>query len=640
MVNNWSSEQIKVKELEEKIMNKKIQVPTYQRGVVWNLKKQKDLIESIKFGYPFGSLIIYDYEDLQKPLLLIDGLQRSTSLFKFINNPSMFFDETDIDDNILDKLTSEISVVGSRVGQKNDIKTLIVNWVKSFRTSTEVQEMNESICARKIMDDFPILKQNKDANEILDVLDKISKIIKPVFDKYKNLCRNIEDKIVPYIKITGDDSNLSEIFFRINDRGVKLNKQNKFAATWTNHSVKITNNKLLKLVELVRDRYDQIQREGTTIYGYDSQEFLSNNDLDIFELTYAFGKYITNLYPELFGNKEDLIAVDSIGFTLLNACLMGTKDSLSKMNELMINTFDNNQINTFLINVLSCIKYVDEILAPVTKFKSNKRIGKSPLHTEFQIVSFISTVFRLKYIQKDDEEYKFDLSCTNNSWNQTDRLIQKHSLKRYIYDIIDNYWDGHGDNSLDIILHENPALYTKDINQTDFKACLYNWFNRQKDGRKESTVKSVKAPGDPEKVLLNLIYSNSFTAATQLNIAKFDIEHLAPRKLMEKRLSKYGQLLKLPISSIGNLCLLPEYTNRKKKDDTIYMDKNYIDKLGNKVSLEDLEKEFTFTNYESLKWLEKENLSILDFENCFIEFITNRFEKILEKVVCILYFMS
>lgn len=642
MANNWEPKGIKVKDLESKISSGDIQIPAYQRGVVWNIKKQKELIESIKLGYPFGSLIIFNYgnssgKETTKPELLIDGLQRSTALFRFVNNPSSFFDELDIDDKILDELINKMNTNGSIASQKKALRDEIVKWVHSFETSSEVRTMNSYDCARILIDVFPSFKFNVDTTKILNVLSDIAKLIDPIFNRYKNLCEDIEEKTIPYIEITGDDTSLSEIFFRINDRGVKLNKQNKFAATWSNTPVKIENPKLYCLVNIVRDRYDKIMEDGTLIYNYSSQKFLQNKELDVFELTYAFGKYITKEYPYLFPYKNDLISVDSIGFTLINACLMGTKDSISKMNE-MVKKFDDKKINELLIKILACINYVDTLLGPVTKFKGNKRLNKSPLHTEFQIVSLISTIFRLKHVDKDvNNNYIFDFSNTSKKWSEYDRLFQQNALKWYLYEIISGDWAGHGDNTLDKILHENPDKYSKDISKSEFKMNLYNWYNKQKNNSKEYRVSDVKSPAEVEKVILNLIYSNIFTAATQLNIEKFDIEHLAPKKLMEEKISEFGGNLRLPISSLGNLCLLPEYTNRKKKEKIIYDDKEYFDKLGNSISLDEIEEKFTFTEYKDLSWLKDNSLTVELFEKKYSEFIDNRFEKINDKIIEILY---
>ena len=637
MDNDWRSTDIKAKELEQKIKNGKIQIPTYQRGVVWNDKKQKELIESIKLGYPFGSLIIFKYDDPLKPELLIDGLQRSTSLFNFINNPSKFFDEKDISDDILEELRRKMDNNGSVTGQKKEIEKVIIDWVHSFKSSSEVRSMNEFDCASLLVEKFPGYTYGMtDQMEIVKLLKELSDIVKPIFDSYKNICQIIEDKPVPYIEITGDDSNLAEIFYRINDRGVKLSKQNKFAATWSDSPVKITNPKLNPLLNYVKNRYDYITKDGTTVFGYNPQTFLQNSQLDIFELSYGFGMHISKNYPELFKFKDDPIYVDVIGFVLINACLMGTKDDLKKMNENLLHVIGSDNINTFLIKILSCISYVDDLLGPVTKFKGNKRLNKSPLHTDFQIVSIIASIFRIKHVKFENDKYTFDLSNINPEWPKYDSLLKKNALKKYVYDIVSGYWSGHGDNSLDTIIHENPEIYTKEIRENDFRAILLGWFNRQLSERKEMLAKDVKAPAETEKVLLNLIYSNTFTAADQLSIEKFDIEHLATKKIMEKRLKTYKDL-KLAISSFGNICLLPEYTNRKKQDAIIYDDRVYIDKVGNMLTIKDIEDKFTFTTEKDFEWLNDDNLSKTEFEDAYNDFVMRRFNKMNDMIIDILY---
>ena len=636
MRNDWKPLSIKAKDLEEKIRNRKVQVPTYQRGVVWTVNMQKELIDSLKHGYPFGSLIIFTYDQNGKPDLLIDGLQRSTALFKFINNPSEFFDKNDISDECLDKLLELAIGTFSVNALKDQIRNIIVEWVKQYKNSEQVRSMNEYKCAQLIMKEIPLFIDTSIGE--IESLNKVATIIKPIFDQYKELCSIVEEKDIPYIQISGDDENLSEIFFRINDRGIKLNKQNKFAATWANNPIKITNEKLFGLVNIVKDRYDKISADGTTIYGYDAVEFLKKRELDVFELTYAFGKKITKEFPELFVNKNDLIAVDGVPFTLLNACLLGRKENLPEMNKLLLSRFNTDEkINEFLNKVLSCIKYVDDLLAPITKFKSNKRLNKSPLHTEFQIVSLIASIFRMKYVTEINGQYDFNFSKTNTDWNDISKKLERNALKKYIFDIIDGIWSGHGDNTLDTIIHYNYDIYTRDIQRSDFAMVIRTWYSRQKSERREYIASGVASPKEAEKVLLNLIYSNSFSAASQLSIEKFDIEHLATKKLMESKLKKFNGMLKLPISSFGNICLLPEYNNRKKKNMIIYDDKEYTDKLGNVLSIKDIEDQYTFTEIKDMEWLHSNNMTKEEFESKYIDFIDNRFEKMLNKILNILY---
>lgn len=639
MKNNWKPKTITVRELEYKMEKNEIAVPTYQRGVVWSDKMQRELIDSIKNGYPFGSLVMYSYEEIGKPLLLIDGLQRSTALFRFVNNPSEYFGEIDISDKTINDLSIALGFEDISETIKKDLRTKLVDWTKNLSGSDAIKNMDIYKCAEYLANNVKL--PSKDSNDF-NYISAIKNAIEPTFLDYKDVCNGIIDREIPYIEITGNDNCLSTIFFRINDKGIKLSKENKFAATWTNKYIKISNPKLDNFIKIIADRYDSIQSDGTSIFGYNHQEFIDKKELDVFEVCHAFGKFIKSEYPELFGKINNQSKTESIGFTLLNACLLGYKDTLSTMNNLLFEIFDTDEeINTFIVKVLSCIKYVDNILAPYIKFKSNKRIGGKPLHTDFQIVSIIASVFRMKHIEEwnaNDYKYVCDLSSTTSNWTTYDKLLKKNMIKRYISDTVNNVWAGHGDNTLDNIIHDNNFdYYTREISSTDLRSTLYNWYTMHRNNNKELTEKDVKSPSNADKLLMNIIYSETFTAKMQLSEDKFDIEHIFPKKLAERILKKYDGKLKLSLSSIGNLCLLPESTNRKKKDKTIYEDTDYTNKLGNKITIEELEENYTFTNLKQLSWIKDTNLTKEDLESKYNKFIDDRFNIIVTKVLAIIY---
>ena len=58
--------------------------PDFQREDVWGKKQQSELIESILMGIPLP--VMYFAEDKYGNLQVIDGRQRLTALFKFLNN--------------------------------------------------------------------------------------------------------------------------------------------------------------------------------------------------------------------------------------------------------------------------------------------------------------------------------------------------------------------------------------------------------------------------------------------------------------------------------------------------------------------------------------------------------------------------
>ena len=64
--------------------------PPYQRGDVWGIKRQRNLIKSILLGIPIPSIIVNDRGsacwDGDYRIAVIDGKQRITAILKFLND--------------------------------------------------------------------------------------------------------------------------------------------------------------------------------------------------------------------------------------------------------------------------------------------------------------------------------------------------------------------------------------------------------------------------------------------------------------------------------------------------------------------------------------------------------------------------
>ena len=91
---------------------------------------------------------------------------------------------------------------------------------------------------------------------------------------------------------------------------------------------------------------------------------------------------------------------------------------------------------------------------------------------------------------------------------------------------------------------------------------------------------------------------------------------------------EYNDDFRLPISSIGNICLLPEYDNRSKKNLTIYQDSDYL----NSVDIKEIESKYTFTTKEMMDWLNDKNLSQEKFKEEYYKFLNLRYMKIKELI--------
>lgn len=621
---SWRLVEYTIDQLSREIDSGDIVVPTYQRGAVWNQKQKRELIDSMNKGYPFGSILLYEGNNKRK---IIDGLQRSTTIIQYVKNPADFFEEDNINDSELEKIVDEIGVNGARETIKDQVAAIIKKWVhENHGNMSQVQRMQFYKCAEVISEEFPTLREKKEI---------ISSILQEMLKTFQDTCEQISGIKIPALVYSGDEDLLPEIFERINSQGAKLTKQQIYAATWANDIIELKeDSKYSDILKINRDRYDNMLDESMDLDRYDPTEFIRNRKINVFELVFGFGKYISQKYPYLFYyDSEDCTKVESIGFNLINACLLQKSSDMRKLNTNIksIVGLESDKIEEFLSKIEECISYVDRRIGAASKFKGNTRNGSkiSPLHTEMQIVSIIATMFIQKHINYnvDERENVIDIELNydgNNSWRSMKNTFDNNIIKIYAMDVIGQKWKGSGDKKLDNIII-NKYHYNKEVTWKEFETVLDAYYTTMNSERNER--KQVKNPNEPEKIILNIIYSNIFTAADQTDDSDYDIEHLATKNIMKKKITSYSDDFRLPISSIANLCLLPQYDNRTKQDKTLYDDEEYL----NNVDIEYIQNKFSFTIKSDLAWL-NEDLTESEFKSAYFQFLNNRFNKMKEKI--------
>ncbi|MBE6015873.1 MAG: DUF262 domain-containing protein [Lachnospiraceae bacterium] len=630
MKNEWKTEEFSAISIQENIANKVFVVPRYQRGVVWKDQQRADLVDTIKKGLPFGTLLLYRGDD--GVYQIIDGLQRSNAIIEFVTNPTQFFEDEDIDISVLRKIVELADLKGNVHAQEEKIKGLLIEWVKSHKTLVEVEAMQFSKFGKEVSSYLPTCKGKE---------FEIGDLIEPMMKNYQEICKKISDTKIPAIVLSGEADLLPVLFERINSKGTQLSKYQIYAATWSGKKYKI-GDKLLELVKANRDRYDQMLDGNGTIDEYDSSAFMMEKELDAFEIAFGLGKFLSRKWPYLFGKPQDEKSVESIGFTLMTTCL-GMKNQQAKtMNVKLDELIGEHRINEFLNRIIECVAYAEKYVGKFSKFKSNSRsnAGERPLHTEFQIASVVSSVFLMKYakITRDHDDnvvsISYDFAQAQSEWNKTlKKAFEKNVAKIFIMESLQKRWSGTGDKKLDMIL-VNPGYYTKQVTEEDFETVLDAWFDSLNDERAE--FKRIANPKEQELIILSAIYLCLFSAGQQIDGSNYDIEHLATQNLMKKHLDRFDGTLRLPISSIGNLCLLPEYANRSKRDKTIYDDTEYLKKSG--LTIETIEEKYSFTKKEDLEWISDYSSSKDEFEKAYMSFIKTHFNNM--KGILLKYFIQ
>ena len=592
---NWSLQDLSSALQDMHKDNKKIVVPMFQRGKRWNKNQEKTFIDSLIKGYPVGTMLFYEtFEDNKRTYILVDGLQRGNSIKKYMTNPTEFF----YDDSISDEFCAEILKIVEEDDKEfySSIRTILTSFIKEQKTFKNLQYYS---VAKLIADEFKVG---------YEPIEKLIDTIKNFFEERQDLYDRIASTVIPVIVYTGEESNLPDIFDRINSKGTPLDQYEVYAAAWPVNEKYAINN--LGVIEHIVKKYDSFVEDGYFIHGYSREEMRTTRKVNAFEYLFGLGKYLVEKYEILGFNKnfaDD--TVNPIAFELVNACL----NDADKI-RILYKNLQTIDLNILEQAIYKAIDFVNDSISVVTKFKGNSRNANKIFHSKYQILSMISTTFKEMYANGDYTHF-------SDGWQDRKSTIAKNLVHYYVYDIITNYWSEGGTGKIHAAA--KPNRYMNEISSRAWMIALDGFFERSML-RAES--KKVANPKNEEFVVLNCIYLKTFTAMDQLSIERFDVEHIAPKEQMRKLIEACkGE--GLPISCIANLCYLPEYVNRSKKDKNFYQDKKYLQY----VKLEEVEAKYSFTEEEDLDWMDMPYEKPEDFavlKEYYTDYCTKRFSKI------------
>jgi len=209
-----------------------IQVPPFQRKYVWKNPQKLELLDSIKAGYPIGSILLWRPNDkLVNDLYKIKS--QTIGSYKLPEKHSNFF-------YILDGYQRLSTLFGCLVNpSKTQLTRNETEWKKQFDIVYNLEEdvftMNKKKSNLKIYE-IPIFKFI-DGEEFYEFQ---SELIKHEIDKqkvdvylqrYKNFGAKISTYDIPSIDLTGGSiSEAVDIFSRLNTRGQTLSDDWKISA--------------------------------------------------------------------------------------------------------------------------------------------------------------------------------------------------------------------------------------------------------------------------------------------------------------------------------------------------------------------------------------------------------------------------
>lgn len=606
--------------LMQRLERGQIVVPKYQRGLVWDMQQKKELIDSIRRGYPFGSLLFHR-DNITQRYILVDGLQRFNTIMQYSRNPTAFFDPNDVDPEFVRKLVRGFTKTPGVVASRRFVKDWVVrNWRR-----------NSSLQVHDLITDFEIYFDTKERPE-----SGIRKIIHDFLDKLQ-ASFNISDIHINVIYYEGDKEHLPEIFQRINRTGTMASSYDVFAATWSYLPLfKIPNR---ELIDQIHARYKELTDQGNIIEDSGDTDLPYEAHYSLFEYMSGLSRLLTNKYPRIFSQRRlgTKIPVESIAFQIVGVGMGGSANTPEKLPEFFFDgIFDPEEIQrsgfpdtlteeqlervaqrlTVFENALfDSIAFLESVLEPFIGFSGNKdkTMDSVPLivHTNNLAVAFVGMVLNAKY----DRTKSFTL---RPEWIEKEDLFERHIPYWYLAEVLSGR--SYGLHYIGRVASGNE--FREPLYIEDWDAILDTWFSRQ------LTRTSVRrTASNAEQLFLKYIYTWMVSHAEDASRSvAFNLEHLVPHSVLQQAIPQGG-----PFSHVANLCLMDQDLNRRKGNLTIYqyfnreIDNGNLTRQEAERQLRQIEK-FTFTKETDLDFVP----SLMDQPERYEHFLRERF-RILKK---------
>lgn len=526
----------------------KIEIPRFQRGLVWNKTKKREFIKSLKAGLPIGVLLLSQEGD---KYLIIDGLQRFTTMMEYAKNFFGYIDKSEISDLDLQSIVVasreardifEGFTLEAKNAQFDNMRDIIVQMI------TEGYGKNANVISSNIARELCRKIAPLPDKDYADIQNAVYTIVEKVFKQAK-----IDDINIPMIIFKGSKDELANIFQKLNQEGVKLSKYDVFAASWINKTVTVRDDPTF--IDYIIKKYDESQRESDLeIESYDPDEMKQKGELTVFEYAFALGKAIMGKCKKLFPKSDDS-KIDSIGFIILAELLGLTYQNMGDL-ATKLTSYRNLDAKKLKDAILEASSFVETALVPYIESPSGtgtKRVSLA-CHSELQLASYIIVVFKLKYELTSDDGLK------SKPQNRDLKRVKDYLYKHYLFDILRSFWSGSGDTKLeDIIADPTTCRYTKDVAKSDFETALSGWLD---EGMKKAEMKNVSAE---TKLFLNYLLRLCVPNADRCS---YDVEHCVPKDVVKKYYLKKNKIV--PMSSPCNLVYIPTSDNRSKGEQTYY----------------------------------------------------------------------
>jgi len=603
-----------------------LRIPKYQRGLVWDDERRRKLIDSIQQGHPVGSLLIWERtNDNKKEFHLIDGLQRTQSIFTYVQSPLSDFDPDWLDGDEIDQLTALISgldpsqrIAGNLL--ESQVRFHLKTWLNATRITTQTATYNPHALVHYLLNALTI--QIPPYGE----LDPFIAATGPLCDAIE-LRSDIYGYELPVILYEGPEESLPDIFEKINANGVSLTKYDRLAASWQTHTTRIIEPKIREAIKL---KYSQLVDQGFVFADYDPDD---EDQYNLYEYLFGLGKHLSDTYPDLIQSNAEPFDVESFSFSIATVVHKLRLSEIQKLHQNIDTSIDQHTQEVLLnpsifeIGLMEAFDHFGKIVKSIYDLRLNAKAG-GPIKIsipEYQLASYVARIMAGRYNPPSFEERE----GWQNEWNN---LFPKAIREHFLSDTLLRNWKGSGDTRLfntvwtsdhnDSLSLDTTYIHTRDRNSWD--TLLASWF----DESLQSQQKDRQTIRPADKVFLRFIYTSIISVQDNADV-EYELDHIIPVARLRELIPDDDA--GWPISNVANLVLIPKSDNRKKRAQTLYEYAMSLAKQGEQDKVDMIGKLALFPL--ELCSVPEASSGVIPNKAWFLGFLNDRFKK----MKCALY---
>ena len=562
-----------VKQYSFSFLDGRVSVPRFQRDLVWNQTSRESFIDSIKKGFPFGSILVYrtgvesdvlGLDGEQAKYTLIDGLQRFKTIQDLREHPDKYFPVDQYSEALVRIAGYEES--DSDFEMKVERAQTVLRSLVSENASKAKQGEGGAdyvYLFKAIQEHIGFVAERRSEMSVMtDSLDFQKKLLNEV-EEYLN----VGEVVIPTIIFKGSPSELAEVFTRLNEGGTKLSSYQVFAAQWFDTQLRLPDEMLCNdLVRTVINRYEYLESDnggkahGLSIDDFNATEMSESRTISLPEFLYGLGYKIVSTLDSFYGEAQRSNKADLFGY--MTAAIVFGVDvrKLDTLRDACASILTSKQFDHELMiqSIIEVFATVDSALSKRLRGPGqSKRIPYPGGVKDLQLLSFFAALWRLRYSIVDGrieqkENYKrsgYDSTISN-------------LIKWYVYDSIQKNWRSAGDSRLASYYYDASRSYSAPPNRSSFSEALKTWVD---DSTQMGSVNR-----DALSTMILAVWASFSDSDYQAN--EYDVEHIVVKKRLNKRLNgkPIYSTLSIPGGSLGNLMFLGDSGNRSKGELTLY----------------------------------------------------------------------